>query len=217
MIIADKDREAIRDRLKEMQGRVKLTNFTQELECQYCRETRQLVEELAGLSDKLEAEVYNFQIDKEKVQAYKVDKIPATVIEGAQDYGIRWYGIPLGYEFATLLEEILAVSVGQSGLSPDTKEKLAEVSGPLHLQVFVTPTCPHCPGAVSLAHRFAMESSWITADMVEATEFPHLSIRYSVRGVPRTVINEETFIEGAVPEDIFLEQVLGALRKYPKS
>jgi len=47
----------------------------------------------------------------------------------------------------------------------------------------------------------------VTADMVEATEFPHLAIKYQVRGVPRTVINEDLHIEGAVPEAMLLDRI----------
>jgi len=139
-MLSEKDRQEIRARLKAMESPVKLINFTQELECAFCHETRQLLQEVADLSDKLSLEVYNFQLDKEKVAQYNIDKIPATVIEGAKDYGIRFYGIPSGYEFATLLEDILTVSQERSGLSPATIERLLALDRPLHLQVFVTPT-----------------------------------------------------------------------------
>lgn len=64
-----------------------------------------------------------------------------------------------------------------------------------------------------LAHQFALESGLITGDMVEATEFPHLVQRYGVRGVPKTVVNETVFIEGAVPEDAYLSKVLEAIAR----
>jgi predicted DsbA family dithiol-disulfide isomerase len=63
---------------------------------------------------------------------------------------------------------------------------------------------------VRLAHQFAIEHDLITADMVEATEFPHLAQRYQVRGVPRTVVNETGFVDGGLPEAAFVEQVLAA-------
>ena len=138
--LQEKDRKAIQEKLKGLSNPVRLVYFTQELECQYCRETRQLLEELVSLSDKLKLEVYNFQIDKPIADQYKIDKIPATVILGEKDYGIRFYGIPAGYEFATLLEDIIAVSKRDSGLSEKTREKLKTVKQPLHFQVFVTPT-----------------------------------------------------------------------------
>jgi len=139
-MLSERDRRAIQDRLKQMEGPVKLVNFTQELECPTCRETGQLLQELSGLSEKLSLEVYNFQLDKQQVSQYQIDKIPATVVAGVKDYGIRFYGLPAGYEFATLLEDILAVSRGKSALSPATIERLRTLDRPLHLQVFVTPT-----------------------------------------------------------------------------
>jgi glutaredoxin-like protein len=139
-LIEEKDRKTIRDTLDDMVDPVKLVNFTQELECQYCRETRQLMEELASLSDKLSLEVFDFQSDKDTVAKYNIDKIPATVIEGRKDHGIRFYGIPAGYEFATLLEGIMAVSREDSKLADKTREKLKTVTRPIHIQVFVTPT-----------------------------------------------------------------------------
>jgi len=198
-------------RLADMANPVRLVFFTQELECATCRETGQLLRELAGVSDKIRLEVYNFQLDREQVEAFGVDKIPATVVMGERDYGIRFYGIPSGYEFAALVDTILAVSRADSGLSPETREKLRQVKAPLHLQVLVTPTCPYCPAAVRLAHRMAIESEWIRADMVEVSEFPYLITKYQVMGVPLTVVNETTFIEGALPEPAFVEEVLSAL------
>ena len=139
-ILTERDRKDIQAQLQTLQGPVKLVNFTQELACQYCRETEQLLREVQELSDKISLEVYNFQLDKAKVSQYRVDKIPATVVEGTKDYGIRFYGIPLGYEFVPFLEAMKDVSAGTTGLSPETRTALAEIDQPTHLQVFTTPT-----------------------------------------------------------------------------
>ena len=139
-ILRDVDRDAIRKELAGLTGPVKLINFTQELECQYCKETGEIIRELAQLSDKLSSESYNFITDKEMVDKFKIDKIPATVVMGQDDRGIRFYGIPSGYEFISLLEDIRMVSSGSSGLNPKTIEILGKLQKPLHLQVFVTPT-----------------------------------------------------------------------------
>ena len=210
-ILQESDRVEVAKQLENMVEPVKIVLFTQELECQYCRETRELLEEVTSLSDKLSLEVYNFVTDEEKAKEFKVDKVPATIIMGEKDYGIRYYGIPSGYEFASLLHDILMVSKRDSGLSDDSKKKLSELKDPVHLQVFVTPSCPYCPRAVSLAHQFAFESDMVTADMVEAIEFPHLSQRYQVMGVPRTIANEKVAAEGALPEAHFLESILSAI------
>jgi glutaredoxin-like protein len=139
-LLREEDRTAIRQRLEGMVQPVRLVNFTQELECAHCRETRTLLEELAPLSDKLSLTVHNFQIDTSEAEKYGVDKIPATVLVGDRDRGVRFYGVPAGYEFASLLEAILALSRRDSGLAPASREKLAALAAPVHLQVIVTPT-----------------------------------------------------------------------------
>jgi glutaredoxin-like protein len=140
-LLQDKDREAVKTTFQEgLVNPVKLVNFTQALECQFCAQTRQLVEEIAALSDKIELEVYNFAIDKERVEEYSVDKIPAIAVVGQKDYGVRYYGIPSGYEFSSLIEDIIDVSTGEVELLPATRETLAGMTEPLHFQVFVTPT-----------------------------------------------------------------------------
>lgn len=220
-LISPKDAEELRQVFEtSLAHPVKLMMFTQTIECQYCKETREIVEEVAALSDNVTAEIYNFVIDKAVAELYGIDKIPAIAIlrpEDGQDkdYGIRFYGIPSGYEFTSLIEDILEVSRGETSLKPKTKEALAKITKPVHLQVFVTPTCPYCPQAVQLAHQFAMENRNIRADMVEAIEFPHLSSRYGVHGVPRIVINETTHQEGAVPEPVMLAKLLEALGMAP--
>lgn len=211
--LTEKDQQFVKNVFENLDKPVKLIMFTQELECQYCRETRQILEEISSLSEKIELQVCNFQIDKEMVEKYHIDKIPATVIEGDVDYGIRYYGIPSGYEFSSLLEDIVDVSRNDSGLSEQTRQALAQIDQPIHLQVFVTPTCPYCPKAVRLAHKLAIENKNITADMVEATEFPHLAMRYNVSGVPRTIINEHVPVEGSVPEKILVEKVVEAFHQ----
>lgn len=217
-LISEKDAEYIRKEFESnLESPVKMVMFTQAIECQFCAETRQIVEEIAALSDKITPEIYDFVADKSVADEYGIDKIPAIAITRVEDgeekdYGIRFYGIPSGYEFTSIIEDLLDVSKGDSGLQPKTKEVLAGFTEPVHLQVFVTPTCPYCPQAVRLAHKFAIESELVRADMVEAIEFPHLSNKYHVHGVPRTVINETVHQEGAAPEPMMLEKLLEALR-----
>jgi len=131
--------------LEGMAGPVKLVMFTQAaqaLECEMCGETRALVEEIAALAPagKLTVEVKDFVTDTAAVETYKVDKIPAIAIVGAKDYGIRFYGIPAGYEFSSLMDDIVTVSKGESGLASATKAAVAKINQPVHIQVYVTPT-----------------------------------------------------------------------------
>ena len=139
-LITEQDAVEIRQRLQEMAGPVTLIHFTQELGLELGAETLQLMKELVALSDKLSLQVFNFLLDKEKVAEYRVDKVPATVIQNGKDYGIRYYGLPAGYEFSAFLDVILAVSKGDSGLLATSRSKLVQLAHPLHIEVFVTPT-----------------------------------------------------------------------------
>ncbi len=214
-LLKEEDRNHLIEEFKSLATPVKIVVFTQAMECQYCKETRMIGEELAALSDKISLEVYDFEKDKEIAETYNIDKIPATIImaggEQPRDYGIRYFGIPSGYEFSSLIEDIMMVSSGESGLSAATKDILSTLEKPVHLQVFVTPTCPYCPQAVLLAHKLAFESDKVKADMVEAIEFPHLSMKYQVQGVPRTVINETVHQEGAAPEAMLMAKLKEAV------
>ncbi|MDW7978352.1 MAG: thioredoxin family protein [Candidatus Caldarchaeum sp.] len=205
----ENDRRAVRSRLSGLASQVVLRVFTQEFECQYCRDLRELSSELEELADgKIKMELYDFEKDKQLADKWRVDKIPALLLHGEREYGIRYFGLPAGYEFAALLEDLQDVSRGRSRLSPSTVEKVRKINSPVHIQVFVTPTCPYCPRAVRTAHQMALENNLITADMVEAIEFPHLANKYDVMAVPKIVVNDKVMFEGALPEAHFLEHVL---------
>ena len=208
-LIPDEHKEHLRMELNEkLEKPVKIIMFTQEVECQFCMQTRQLINELAALNDKVKVEIYDFLKDSEKAKEYGVDKVPAIVIVSEKDYGIRFYGIPYGYELQTLLEGVINVSRGRTDVSEETRKKLREIKTPVHIQVFVTLTCPYCPVVATIAYKFAIESDLIKADVIEASEFPQLAVKYAVMGTPKTVINEKIEFIGAFPEDLFLVHVL---------
>jgi len=213
-LIPEEHKTHLKEELQQnMKDEVRVIVFTQEIECQFCKEARQLAQEVGSLMpDKIKVEVYDFAKDADKAKEFMVDKVPAIAIVGKRDYGIRYYGIPYGYEFNTFVDTIMNVSKGATNLSEDTKRKLASVEKPVHIQVFVTLTCPYCPVAAGLADKFAIESDKVRADIVEVGEFPYLAQKYSVMGVPKIVINERTEIVGAVPEAQFVEHVLQAQR-----
>lgn len=137
-----RDEQAVRERFAEMGGAVKLVVFSQSLggAADLCRDNEQLVSEVAALSDKLSMETLNLAIDRERAEAYGVDQVPAIVVEGARDYGIRFYGVPSGYEFGNLIDSIIVVSTGEPDLSDDTKASLSALAEDVDIKVFSTPT-----------------------------------------------------------------------------
>jgi glutaredoxin-like protein len=209
-LLKEKDRQYLQDEFAKLTEPVRLILFTQEFECASCRDTHTLLEETAALSEKIELITYDLVQDKEKTIAYGVERVPAVIVEGERDYGIRFLGIPSGYEFSSLIEDIIDVGTGKTSLSDATKERLSQLEKPVHILVFVTPSCPYCPKAVRTAHMMAMESEKVTADMVMANEFPDLANRYGVMAVPKVVLNGKTSFEGAIPEEDYISFVTRA-------
>jgi alkyl hydroperoxide reductase subunit AhpF len=136
----------IQDVFKQLKHPVEMLFFGSESRCEYCNDTRQLLEELTETSGLLTLSVHDLDQEPELAKHYQVEgKAPAIVIaakEGDQitDFGIRYLGIPSGHEFTTLIQAIILVSGRDSGLSPQTRDYVKALTKPLHLEVFVTPT-----------------------------------------------------------------------------
>ena len=210
-LLKESERQEVTKLLAELEHEVRLVMFTQEHECQWCQTTREMVTELAELSEKVTAEIHDFLKEDSLAKQYGLARVPAIVVMGEQDYGIRFYGVPAGYEFASLLEVIQAIGHRSHGLPESVVADLARIEKPVHLQVMVTPTCPYCAPAVVTAHRLAMASDKIVADMVEVSEFPQVAMRYQVQGVPKTIINEEGDFVGSQPVPNVVEEILKAV------
>jgi glutaredoxin-like protein len=210
-VIDEETATQLKEEWSRLVNPVRLVVFSQALQDPVSEEVRRLVEELAALDPKLSAESCNFVLDKERAESLGITRVPAVAILGTdKDYGIRFYGLPTGYEFGALVDAILDVSSGDSGLAPETREALHEIARPVHIQVFSTPTCPYCPRAARLAWRFAMESDKVTADAVEVTGYPDLARQYRVSSVPKTVLGETVEFVGAQPEPVLLKHVRDA-------
>ncbi|HIP92168.1 MAG TPA: glutaredoxin [Thermotoga sp.] len=220
-ILREKDIKVIKEMFdNEMENEVKVIFFgtKDETKCQYCDITKQVLEELASVDSRIILSIKDFDEDKEDVGKYSIEMVPATVIltKDGKDLGVRFYGIPSGHEFPTLLQTIITFSKGaKPNLSQDSIEKLSEIKEPLKISVFITPTCPYCPRAVSMAHNIALANENIVSEMIEANEFFELSENFGVSSVPHIVINRDPnkFFIGAYPEKEFVEQVLRLVKR----
>jgi alkyl hydroperoxide reductase subunit AhpF len=140
-ILTPRDEAAVRKEFERIAGPVKLVVFSQELMApELCQQNEQLVREVAELSDRITVEVLNLAIDRERAETYGVDQVPALVVEGSRDWGIRFYGIPLGYEFSNLIDSIIVASSGEPTLSEDTLASLRALASDVDIKVFSTPT-----------------------------------------------------------------------------
>jgi glutaredoxin-like protein len=213
-LISPSDQQRLREAFADMPRPVRLVFFTQTLGCDTCLQAKQILEELPPLSEKISIDEVNFILEPDTSKQYGIDRVPAIALVGQNEAGeerdskIRFLGTPAGYEFMSLVQAVLLVGGRPSMLSEESLKRVAAVTVPTTMHVFTTPTCPHCPRAVAVAHEMAFANPNITAFAVEATEFPDLARKYSVTGVPKTVVNDSVEILGALPPDAFVEQAL---------
>ena len=194
---------------KNLKDDVNLLFFTKDEDCQYCNDTEEILEEVTALDKKVNFESH--KLGSEKAENFGVDRAPAIIFldNDGKDSGVHFYGIPSGYEFTSLIEDILDMSdKDRIDLSDNIKEEIKGLDSDVLLQVFITPSCPYCPRAVRVAHQMAMINPKVRGEMVEAMEFEELSASFDVSGVPKTVINSgEAEQVGAVPAKTILSKV----------
>lgn len=220
-----REQELLREKFsRELVRRVKIDFFTEKetsllipgrQPCQYCKPTRQMLQELAALTRGISLRQHIFDEDKEAVAQYGVERIPAIVLHGGDERWLKYYGLPGGYEFITLIETIVDISRGASYLSDETRKRLRKLKKDVRVRVFVTPACPHSPQMARLAYQAALESPRIRAEVIEADEFRELSQRRQVRTVPTTIIEDKTRFSGAVRDDVLMDIIEGVLQLSP--
>jgi glutaredoxin-like protein len=208
-LLNEKIRASVRQALGDLPAPVTLTLFTKD-GCPTCGDLVQLVQEMTEVDPHIRSRVLDFEREPAEALSLGIEDAPAIAVTGPRDHGIRFYGTPGGFEFASFLDAIRSVSRGESSLPPALREKLAGLDKPVRIRVFVTPTCPYCPQAVETANHIALAADGVKAEMVEAMEFSELSDRFGVRGVPRIVINDDDAYEGSIPAQQFVEAVVRA-------
>jgi glutaredoxin-like protein len=197
----------IKEFLSPMKSNVTLVLFTQDGPCDTCVETKQLLSEIAELSDKLSFVEKDLVEDIKEADLYGIEMTPSFVMldhEGKYR-GVKFNGIPAGHEINSFLSAILDMSGLDFGYDEKLISRIKKINKPVNIKVFVTLSCPHCPGAVNTAHRLAMINSNIEGEMIEAQTFYTLSEKYNVSGVPKIVINEKHELVGNQPVEAFLK------------
>ncbi|RIH85927.1 NADH dehydrogenase [Meiothermus luteus] len=219
MFLDERIQSQVREMLAPIQRPVEMVVFTtsgialpgQEVGLQ--EETLGLLREVAALNPNLSVEQRSIHSDPE-AQALGLSHAPTTLLreKGSERNNIRFLGLPAGYEFSTLLEALLMLGTGESRLGEKSLAELQKVTTPVRMQAFVTPTCPYCPQAVLATYKLAYHNPNIIAEGVEASEFPALSRRHNISGVPDTIISGATQqrILGGQPDRVFVEAAVKA-------
>lgn len=196
----------IREFLNNMKDEISFIFFTSEKNCETCEQTRMLLSEIADLSDKISFTAKDLQKDKVEAEKYGITLAPSFVILDHKGIykGVKFNGIPAGHEINSFLSAVIDMSGVEFGFEPEIIERIKKIDKPVNIKVFVTLSCPHCPGAVSNAHRLAMLNDNIESEMIEAQTFYELSQKYKVSGVPKIVINEKHELIGNQPLEAYL-------------
>lgn len=199
----------IRDFLSPMKENISIVLFTSEANCDSCKDTLQLLTEVAELSDKVTFVSKDIEKDAEEAKKYGVTMVPSFVMldKDGNYKGVKFNGIPAGHEINSFLTAILDMSGVDFGFDDALIERIKNIKSPVNIKVFVTLSCPHCPGAVNKAHRLAMLNENIEGEMIEAQTFMELSNKFKVQGVPKIVINEKYELVGNQPIEAFLAEL----------
>jgi len=200
--------DKIKEILNEMVNPVTLVFFT-DGKSPTVKETEQLLRETSQLSSKINVLVRDIAKDAEEAKKYDIQRVPSFVIldSNLAYKGVKFNGIPAGHEINSYLSALLEMSGASSPLEGDLAKRVQAIKKPIDIKVFVTLSCPHCPGAVQTAHRLAMENGNIKAEMIEAQSFPELSRKYHVSSVPKIVINDQFELLGNQPMEAFLNEI----------
>lgn len=209
MFLNEEVQKQIREFIGVIERKVTIVLFTKEEPCDLCEETKQLIYEVKALNDKIEIVEKDFIKDVDDVKKYHIEMVPSFVLldhEGTYK-GVKFNGIPAGHEINAFLTALIEMSGVDFKLDPYLIERITKINKPVNIKVFVTLTCPHCSGTVQKAHRLAMSSKFVEAEMIEAQTFYDLSEKYQVTGVPKIVFNDKFDIVGNQPMDAFLDQI----------
>ncbi|HEY8766895.1 MAG TPA: thioredoxin family protein [Dehalococcoidia bacterium] len=217
-MIPIKDQDAIAQKFDaELAGPVKIDFFTErnlgitlpgKTPCQYCKPAREMLQEIAGLSDLISLRLHYLEDSPPEKATFGIERVPGIVLRGRTQSYLKFYGLPGGTEFPMFLESIIDISRNEVLLSEESVQSLETIAEEISLRVFVTPTCQYCPAMMRAAFQMAMVSPHVRAETIEVTEFPELAERYQVRAVPLTVIADQVAIPGMVDEKNLVKELM---------
>lgn len=195
--------------LLPMKEKIHIKLFTQKEGCESCAETVQLMQEMAGLNNLIQLSLLDFDHDSIEAKQYKIEMVPSFVILDKDDQykGVKFNGIPAGHEINSMISALLEMSGVHDEIPDEFIQRIAKIDKPVNIKVFVTLSCPHCPGAVQKAHKLAMLNKSIVGEMIEAQTFSKLSDKFNVSGVPKIVINDTIELIGNQPFETFLASI----------
>jgi glutaredoxin-like protein len=205
----DDVRKQVTEILQQMVNPITIKLFLDKRGSESGPETKQLLEEFKDTNDKITLEVLDILDHATEAKQYDITLTPSFVmLDAAKAYkGVKFNGIPAGHEINSFISALIEMSGHALPFDAATMQRIKSIDKPVNIKVFVTLSCPHCPGAVQTAHRIAMLNPLVKSEMIEANTFPSLSRKHNVSGVPKIVINDSLELLGNQPIDAFLTQI----------
>lgn len=212
-IISEEDKEYLREEFeKTLERNVEILYFQEQDKVpEYSLQAKELLEEIASLNDKVALFIESCN-DTEKMKSEALALCPSIKIKSERRGFINFYGIPAGHEFISLVEAIKDMGSDNLSLPEDVIKRLKEIKEPIDIKVFISHSCPYCPGAVRNAHKFSLVNENIKGSMVDANHFRELSIKYGISSVPHIIVNDKDGFTGNMPPNMFLDKVEKALK-----
>jgi glutaredoxin-like protein len=207
-VLSENDKTEITKMLANMDGKVEILLFTSQSDCFSCSKTETLMKEFDQLSDKIALKVYEIEKNKDLATEYNIELVPAIVVIGKEDYGVKHYGFPGGKEFNPLIEAIIDSSREKPNVPEEIAKKISTINGPVEVKIFVTPTCPYCPDMVRVANAYSIVSEKISTVTIMSNEFEEYSNKYKITAVPTTIINDTFKKEGKIEIEEFINYLV---------
>ena len=203
---------------KDLKATVKLRLFTQApspiavpgRECPTCAQTQELIEEVASASPKIDLEVFDVFAEAVAVQEMSVARIPALLIGNEESPRMKFYGAPLGYQMAAIVESIRSVSRGVSPLTNESRRKLRQLNRPVHMQVIVSPEEQSSAEVAFTCFAMTRENHQISVDAIQIRDYPALARNLGIQSVPIVLVNEFYRVTGTITEGKLVEQAVAA-------
>ncbi|MBW2623335.1 MAG: FAD-dependent oxidoreductase, partial [Deltaproteobacteria bacterium] len=162
---------------------------------------REILSAFASVSKMIKLKEYS--LSSKQAKKWGVSQSP-TIVFAPELYRIHYLGIPLGEEGRTLVETLVLIGSGASGVNDQTRRVLSRIDSPRKLRVFVSPTCPYCPQQAVNAVKAAIERpDLVSLEIIDNSFNPELAEQYSAMSVPQTFANDVLIAKGAQPEELF--------------
>ncbi len=198
-LLTDKNRTEISFMIGDLKDKVRILAFYSDVSCPTCLDTMQYIEEICELNEKLDLNKYEKTKHTEIFQKYDISLVPALIVSNSESKisGIRFYGIPSGYEIHSFIHAIKMVSGIENSIESEIIERIKRLNKTFHIDVFITPTCSFCPQAVINGHILAYYNDNISCYMIESTSMLEYAKSFEISSVPVTLINGKTRINGS--------------------